>query len=820
MASSESTGSPIERAGETLSRKKSNLRNLVKFDIPEDSKRASIHLRAKQAQMTVQRASTKLKRRKIKDGLVVKMERMLVRVDSAGKEVPDDFDENTSQKIDSTVKDKWREYMVVCRHSESGDADFVLQMYKTRVIPEIEEPNASKNAAYEIPLGRKITKVNLYSSLDKSVVVWMPVSRGTRIFIMQARTASNAVEWYTFLRNVMGWRRASELQINIPDMNVSLRISDPFRKLEETQSEAQAANESDNEEVILKTMQEEQAVAQSLIVKCLDQLEETPEWADILDSWARNQRIGLAWKRYDRLEWVHGANERKMYGTIAMAKSHELELRPKTHYPTTAITRKKHRTLTEPVPVEGFLIRLTSQRGRARRLGLMYHKQLYFATHDQFLVFSRPTNSTPPPPPKMPTVEGSAVPSASAIREGTPDTWAINPYPIRDNHVEWLLEDHSGTPESRRLHDDDAADEAQRKLQNLLNCDGYINLANIAKVRKARLGATPVDENIDTGSDVDFDEEVEDDATRDDGVTKEVDIARTFELIMRNGLIIRLQAADIVRRKEWVKHLRALAKYWKFRTAADIGLYKSTRGRNLSALNIDEEAEAYIGQFAKKWEVTQSFASPLLYNMCGIADCRAIHMSGTLYRKPRIHAAFTRCSVLLAAGTLLIFQDVLRSSTGKQLAHIHHERMANLDLRDCYVYSGLLTESDLLYQNQTFDSNQPGHHALPRLYLEDGWTSTDEDVMTTFVVWHGKSKSWFRAEEGAGEGEQQRTKGRRTRLKRVAKLGSKGRSVVFRARSRAERDHWVLAIQNEIEKVQGNRNEDFRIQEREVTTSR
>lgn len=129
-----STQSPLlERAGESLSRRKSNLRNLVKFDIPEDSKRASIHFRAKQAQMTVQRASTKLKRRKIKDGLVVKMERMLVRVDAASGEVPDEFDENANQKVDSRVKDKWREYMVVCRHSSSDDAEFVLQMYKTRV---------------------------------------------------------------------------------------------------------------------------------------------------------------------------------------------------------------------------------------------------------------------------------------------------------------------------------------------------------------------------------------------------------------------------------------------------------------------------------------------------------------------------------------------------------------------------------------------------------------------------------------------------------------------------------------------------------------
>ncbi|KAH5998386.1 hypothetical protein HBI82_166730 [Parastagonospora nodorum] len=797
-----------EGADAALTQKKSNLRNLVKFDIPEDSKRAKVHLAAKQAQMTISRAPTKLRRQRLRDGLVVKMERMLVRVDAAG-EVPDDFDENVNQRVNSRVKDKWREYMIVCRHNHTDNADFVLQLYQTRVIPEIARQGAGKKAAYEVPLGRKTSKVNLYSSLDKSIVVSTPGKRGSLIFIMQARTASNAVEWYTFLRNVMGWRRASELQINIPDMSLNVRIADPFKKLEASQNQVQQAE--DTEQAMMKTMREEQAVASDLIRKCLAELEQAPEWADVLDSWIRDQRVGLAWKRYDRLEWIHGANERKMYGTIAMLKSHELELRPKSHYPTTAVTRKKHKTLIEPVPVEGFLIRLTGQRGRVKRLGLMYHKQLYFASHDQYLVFSRPTKITPPPPPKLPASRDATVPAAQAVRDVIPESWAVNPFPVKDAQIEWLSPGHSGTPESRRLHDEDAADEAQRKGQNLLNCDGYINLADVIKVRKAKLGASPADEDLEEGSDVDFDEEV-DDTTRDDGATNDIDLGRTFELVMKNGLVIRLQAADKARRKDWIQHLRALAKYWKHRTASDIALYKATRSRNLSALNIDEEAEAHIGQFARKWEVTQSFASPELYNMCGIACCRSIHMSGMLYRKPRIHAPFTRCGVMLTAGTLLIFRDVLRSRVGKQLKHIHHERIANLDLKDCYIYSGLLTGSDLLYQNQTFDANKPGHHALPRIYLEDGWTSTDEDVMTTFVIWHGKAKSWFRAEEGAGGGEQERKEGKRTRIKRVAKLGSKGRSVVFRARSRAERDHWVLAIQNEIERAQGD-TADFRLEE-------
>lgn len=370
------------------------------------------------------------------------------------------------------------------------------------------------------------------------MVVSSPRPRETLIFIMQARTASNAVEWYTFLRNILGWQRASELQISIPDMSLNVKIVNPFEKLEASQNKVNSAE--DTEAAVLKTMQEEEAVAENLIRRCLDQLEDVPEWADVLAAWIKDQRIGLAWKRYDRLEWIHGANERKMYGTIAMLKSHELELRPKTHYPTSAITRKKHKTLTEPVPVEGFLIRLTGQRGRSKRLGLMYHKQLYFASHDQYLVFSRPTKVTPPPPPRLPASDNAAIPTAQAVRDKVPDSWAVNPYGLQHGQIEWLAEGHSGTTESRRLHDEDAADEAGRKAQNLIDCDGYINLVDVVKVRKAQLGASAADDGLEEGSDVDFDEDV-DDSMSNDGVTSDLDLDRTLELVMKNGLIIRLQ---------------------------------------------------------------------------------------------------------------------------------------------------------------------------------------------------------------------------------------------------------------------------------------
>lgn len=186
--------------------------------------------------------------------------------------------------------------------------------------------------------------------------------------------------------------------------------------------------------------------------------------------------------------------------------------------------------------------------------------------------------------------------------------------------------------------------------------------------------------------------------------------------------------------------------------------------------------------------------------MCGIACCRAVTMSGLLYRKPRRRSTFERCSVILTGGKMLIFQATLRKRTGEQVKYIHQERMDVVDLKDCYVYSGLVVEDDLLYQNRTFDANAPGGGmgALPRVYREDGWTSSDVDVMTCFVVWRNERKGWFRSLETASEGDKD---GKRSRIRRVAQLGVPGKGMVFKCRSRAERDHWVLGVGSEIERI-------------------
>lgn len=334
-----------------------------------------------------------LRRENVHSGEIIKMERMLVRIDATGQALPDDYDENDSMKTETRPVEKWREYMVVCRDSSDESSEFVLQMYKSRVIHDVEDTQTNKRAAHIVPLSRKTTRVNLYSSLDKTIVIWIPYKTGSHIYIMKPRSGANSMEWYTFLRRILGWNRADILQVNVPDLSVSLRLVNPFESLENSQDVADAAE--GDEAAIARTLNAEQVIARRITDRCVEMLEDSPQWGDIVDVWTRNERIGLAWKRYDRLEWVHGANEKKMYGTIAMQKSHELELRPKLHYPTD-VKKKTGEKLPEPAPVEGFLVRLTSQRGADQKLGKLFFKRLYFATINQFLVFARPAKAVPP----------------------------------------------------------------------------------------------------------------------------------------------------------------------------------------------------------------------------------------------------------------------------------------------------------------------------------------------------------------------------------------------------------------------------------------
>lgn len=109
---------------------------LVRFAEPDvQPMKRELQMRAKLAQHAHKRIPRRFTRGKLRDGEIVKMEKMLVRVDvTSGSEQPsEDYDEKDSQRVETRTTQKWSEFMVVCRESHEEDAVLCLQMYKTRV---------------------------------------------------------------------------------------------------------------------------------------------------------------------------------------------------------------------------------------------------------------------------------------------------------------------------------------------------------------------------------------------------------------------------------------------------------------------------------------------------------------------------------------------------------------------------------------------------------------------------------------------------------------------------------------------------------------
>lgn len=688
---------------------------------------------------------------------------MLVRIDTTRQDLPVDYDENQSVKIETRVFRKWREFYVVCRRGFDSHAPYTLHLYSKRSIPVVQGTDLKHHSfSHEIPLRLKHTNVNLFSALDKSLVIWHPHKSGSKIYIMRARSPAHSVEWYTFIREALGWSRPQQFLVHVPDLEVVLCLDRPF-----------AARTQNNEDG-----NGDQAVLGVTDI-CINALRKSPEWASLLDSRFGLGSMGLTWRRYDRLEWVRDIDEKKLYGAMAMKTSHQLELRPRQHYPT--CVDKDDGTMNEPVPVEGFLILLTSKKGDHQRMGRAYSRRLYFSTHNRFLCFCQPVQACPPRPPGLPTISGRRIPSTHRIYNETQHIFYVEPFPLKDGEIPWL---RSNRRQFLSFHDKEVFQEARRNTFNLSNTEGYFDLCSVSQAREA--------------------------------VDNPRTSAHTFELVMKNGLVAQFRTYDQETRDAWIERLNQLMLYWEARTQEDISTLRAVREQNLRNLNIDELQESWVGQFAQKWEVSRAYASTELFHVCNLLACRAVRMDGQLYCKPFRNTTFERYNALLTEGKLILFESVVRSHRNAAVPHTFVERKREISLRDCYVYSGLITDHDLLYHNTGFDSHTARPQVAPRIYLDDGWTSSDEDTARSFVIWINTRKTIFResteigpAAAGSADGDGSERNNGWQRWRRVAALGTPGLSVVFKARSRAERDKWVLALETEIDRWQ--QEEDFRL---------
>ena len=116
----------------------------------------------------------------------------------------------------------------------------------------------------------------------------------------------------------------------------------------------------------------------------------------------------------------------------------------------------------------------------------------------------------------------------------------------------------------------------------------------------------------------------------EEGAASEFDDERTFELVLENGLVVRLQSYSLETRKEWMRRLRDLIKYWKLRLQEDIDSLKEMRAYNLKMTGMDRGNESRFGDWIQRYQLVEAVSAPGMYHFCRLSNCRTLSVSPRL----------------------------------------------------------------------------------------------------------------------------------------------------------------------------------------------
>ncbi|KAF8964466.1 hypothetical protein BGZ46_000773, partial [Entomortierella lignicola] len=217
----------------------------------------------------------------------------------------------------------------------------------------------------------------------------------------------------------------------------------------------------------------------------LSLLKQVPDWTEVVSLWQDPKQHGdvaLCWKRYDRIEWIYwddrifaetdnlhlrkdhigfadgsdwiGKMDETVVGPQVLDKTHKLELRPITHYPSKVPVpneKGKIEMLPEPDPIEGYLIRVSTFSGNP----VQRFRRLYLTSHDHLLMYTVPIYSHSP---------------------GMQNAGQIDPEAL----VFCVTPHHSADPD----HKDMAQSRSVRRLKaQVRSAQGFIDMTKIGSVR-------------------------------------------------------------------------------------------------------------------------------------------------------------------------------------------------------------------------------------------------------------------------------------------------------------------------------------------------
>ncbi|QLQ82444.1 hypothetical protein HG537_0H02060 [Torulaspora globosa] len=751
--------------------------------------------------------------RGLKRGKIILMEKMLVMVKCAINKKDPVISFSQEESIDTRISGRWKEYIVVARSTGKGDSSILLQFYRRRHIPM--HVNGQKDLTYGTSLDFQLDKhclVGIYSNLDKSIYIQKPAKKDNdgphetpsdddddeysslKIYILKCSTLISSGKWYNLLRRATQMRdKLTQISLKVPEADISVDIN-----LRDAVVKGLIKSENGIDDLKLCVLRRGYRVLQRplmrfLIVAILEELKKA-DLAEVVQKWElANIILGCSYKHYDMLQWCSNNSIRSFFEMFSLFKSCVLEFRPYMPAPRQALTEDGC-ILVEPVPIEGFLIRLTNRTGKeGSRLRKLYFRPSYFFTNDNLLFFSSCFKACPPSSSKE--MDKRSLQKGDRI-DSLPNVYEQDPYPLDlSSHIAWLKGDLTAKEfESNDLY---ASKCFSRRVDQILKAEGVIDLCEIEEIRQGT-------SNDVAGSEIKF--RALHFAKRSFwyGQTHEVESTATsiLYIVTHNRLILKLMAPSPAVCQEWILRLRSLVSYWKARKDCDTRNMWDLKIRNMKQLRITNEEESNINDSTPKWIIDCGLSDPSLYNVNAVCQLRPILYKGFLYQKPRKHSTFTKYFVVLVPGFLVLYKPFERTITGFSRKVVNYKHYLTLSMADCYLYSGATSKIDLLNRRDKIQELASQSKSLPRAY-PDGWRSLEDESARCFTLWFGKKRAMLATPRkvGSEKGNHQKIESNPSVFRMVTRLGVSGKSMVFMARSRQERNLWVLSISSEVERL-------------------
>ncbi|EPY51428.1 spore wall assembly protein [Schizosaccharomyces cryophilus OY26] len=703
--------------------------------------------------------------------IVFRTEEVLLRVETSSNLIPTEFNEMIASRIPRKTILSWAPCTVIAvKTSEKGTVrlDFIGEEYMKTVVDYISEnePNHKhyrKNCLFSLFLTPSYTFWNIYNSFDNSLAIWSPyIKHKTFIFLLNFQCTTSAYEWIAIVSRALDFTPGPSFLIGVPAFHIHLRLSftcpnSPSvvnyhansRQRNETALHIKNADSTDkvSPQTIHDTVLKNWEISETDFVNsCLNVLKLNPEWSQIVNQWFKTQSVGLCWRTYDRIEWITNVESLKYVGLLAAKDISQLELRPKNHYPS-FVTFRNGSKMKEPVPFEGYLIRLTTSAGRRGRFGRLFHKKLYFTVFNHLFLSIEPSYVLPltilmenfKKQMDFPFLHDSETNEHQSMFDPLKDVSETTPW--FDNDID------SSTKEQLLAL---LQTERRRELDMLSSANGFLDLSKVELVKPEESGT---DNNV-------------------------------FEVRMVNGMSLLFQSYNQKTRDIWIEKLGETARYWKQRLHLDLQEFYYVRDTNISILHIDSSIEPVVASHSNHWEVSECIASTHIHNYCNILGCRIIRAQGVLYM--RTGNLYEKCYAILIPGRIIFFRDATRTKFGKLHRKTHFQKFTSIYFKNAYIYTGLTTITEFARDRR---KNEGTSNRLPKCH-EDGWKSFDKDEMLSFVIYsqNGLDYSITNA------------------FPDVYNISSKtpnqkGNKFMFLARTRQERDVWVKRISREIERI-------------------